>query len=92
MPACMRTKADLTDDLKGMLRDVLAAKAAGQSYARLSRSHGYIDGFMRALIDLDVLTKEELLNVVRDERERAGGPSVESYDPSAASDDATRAA
>ncbi|MFO0678390.1 MAG: hypothetical protein U0169_17770 [Polyangiaceae bacterium] len=89
----MRTKSELTGDLKAMLRDVLAAKAAGQSYGRLSRSHGYIDGFMRALIDLDVVSKDELLEIVRSERERAGGPSVFTYDPMApAGDDRTRAA
>jgi hypothetical protein len=72
----MRTKAEVTADLKQMLGDVFAAKEAGQSYARLARAHGYVDGYMRALLDLEVLSKTELLGLVTGERTRTSGPAL----------------
>jgi hypothetical protein len=72
----MRTKADVVADLRQMLGDVFAAKEAGQSYARLARAHGYVDGYMRACLEQGVLTKAELLEVVSGERERKSGPAI----------------
>ena len=72
----MRTKAEVLTDLQTMLRDVLAAKAAGANQGRIARAHGYVDGYMRALLDLDVVTKKELLEIVAAERERASGPAM----------------
>ena len=40
----MRTKAEVLSELRGMLSSLFAAKAAGQTYARLARAHGYVDG------------------------------------------------
>lgn len=59
-----------------MLKDVFAAKAAGESHGRLARAHGYVDGYMRALLETDVLTKGELLEIVASERERVSGPAI----------------
>lgn len=72
----MREKSELLQDLQTMLRDVFAAKAAGQAYARLARAHGYVDGYMRAILDAELVSKDELLEVVRVERERANGPAL----------------
>jgi hypothetical protein len=72
----MRTKAELMTDLSTMLRDVLAAKAAGGNHGRIARAHGYVDGYMRALLDLDIVTKAELLEIVATEREKASGPAM----------------
>ena len=72
----MRSKGEIVAELRTMLRDVLAVSAAGTRYARIARAHGYVDGYMRALLDLDVVTRAELLEVVTAERERAGGPAV----------------
>ncbi len=72
----MRTKAEVLSELRGMLSDVFAAKAAGQTYAKLARAHGYVDGYMRALLDTDIVTKGELLEVVGGEREKASGPAL----------------
>lgn len=63
-----------------MLRDMLAASASGASGARLARAHGYVDGYMRALLDLGVATRTELLEVVASERERQNGPAVRVMD------------
>ena len=35
-----------------------------------------MDGFMRALLDMGIVTKAELLDVVNVERERSSGPAM----------------
>jgi hypothetical protein len=76
----MRTKSEVLTDLRVMLKDVLAAKAAGGTHQRIARAHGYVDGYMRALLDLEVLGKNELLEIVSAERERASGPAMRLLD------------
>ena len=72
----MRTKSEVIGELKQMLRDVFAAKNAGESYARLARAHGYVDGYMRALIEVGFISREELLVIVGSEREHESGPAI----------------
>jgi hypothetical protein len=87
----MRTKVELLSELQTMLRDVLAAKAAGGNHGRIARAHGYVDGYMRALLDMDVANKTELLELVGQERERASGPAMRvlgEVDPAASPDSA----
>ncbi len=72
----MRTKAEVMTGLQTMLRDVLSAASGGTSYARIARAHGYVDGYMRALIDLGVAEQRELVELVASERERLSGPAV----------------
>jgi hypothetical protein len=76
----MRTRAEVLADLKTMLQDMLTATAAGAVGARLARAHGYVDGYMRALLDLGVATRSELLEVVAIERERVDGPAIRVLD------------
>jgi hypothetical protein len=76
----MQTKAQILDELRGMLRDVFAATATGHAYARVARAHGYVDGFMRAILDTGFATKAELLELVARERERISGPAVSALD------------
>ncbi len=71
-----RGKAEMLSDLRTMLADVFAAKAAGEAYGRLARAHGYVDGYMRALIESGVVDKGELLQLVAAERERSSGPAL----------------
>jgi hypothetical protein len=80
----MRSKAEVMAELRTMLRDVLAAAAGGTRHARVARAHGYVDGYMRALLDLDVATRSELIEVVAAERERLSGPAVRVLEPSSA--------
>jgi hypothetical protein len=72
----MARRVEMISDLKTMLRDMFAASASGAAGARLARAHGYVDGYMRAMLDLGVATKSELLAVVAAERERFAGPAV----------------
>lgn len=72
----MKSKSEVVSELRSMLADVFAAKASGEAYGRLARAHGYVDGFMRALLDMGIVTKAELLEVVNAERERSSGPAM----------------
>ena len=58
------TKAEVLRDLETMLRDVLTASGAVRSYSRMARAHGYVDGFMRGLLDTGFASKAELLEIV----------------------------
>ena len=71
-----KSKDELLSELRGMLRDVFAAQAAGQVHARVARAHGYVDGFMRALLDAGVAGKQELLELVAAERQHISGPAL----------------
>jgi hypothetical protein len=70
------TKDELLSELRGMVRDLFAAQASGQVQARVARAHGYVDGFMRALLDTGACGKLELLELVAVERERLSGPAL----------------
>ncbi|MGO8993947.1 MAG: hypothetical protein ACLQVI_11500 [Polyangiaceae bacterium] len=72
----MRTKAEIVNEVRSMLRDVFVAKSGGETYARLARAHGYVDGYMRALLETGVVSKEELLAIVAAEREQVSGPAM----------------
>jgi hypothetical protein len=72
----MRTGVEMISELKTMLRDMFVASASGAGGARLSRAHGYVDGYMRAMLDLDVASKAQLLALVAAERERFAGPAL----------------
>jgi hypothetical protein len=72
----MKPKAEVISELRTMLADVFAAKEKGEAYGRLARAHGYVDGFMRALLEIGFVTKAELLDIVNEERDRASGPAL----------------
>ena len=69
-------KADLIAELQRLLHDVFVAREKGENYPRLARAHGYVDGYMRALLELGFVTKAELLELVNAERERSSGPAM----------------
>lgn len=72
----MKDRAEVIAELRTMLADVFTAKAQGEAYGRLARAHGYVDGYMRALLELGFVSKEELLDLVNVERERSNGPAI----------------
>ena len=85
----MKTPHVLTDakammtELRSRLRSALKLQHEGVSGAKLAREHGYIDGFMRVLLDTRAVTKSELLAVGADERARASGPATTALDAAA---------
>jgi len=72
----MRNKTEILDELRTMLRDIFTAKAAGETHVRLARAHGYVDGYMRAVLETGLATRNELVEIVAAERERASGPAM----------------
>jgi len=78
------SKSDLLENLRVMLRDVFRLRKEGAAYARLSRAHGYADGYMRVLLEAGLATREELLRLVADERVRADGAATSVLAPEAA--------
>lgn len=75
----MRTKVEIVNELRAMLRDVFVAKSSGETYSRLARAHGYVDGYMRALLETGTVSKEELLTIVAAEREQVSGPAMRAF-------------
>jgi hypothetical protein len=57
--------------LRKLLQDLFEADGRGARRERLARAHGYADGYMRALIDLGLVTEKQLLDIVLQERARA---------------------
>ncbi|WP_394827540.1 hypothetical protein [Pendulispora albinea] len=72
----MRNKTEILGELRTMLRDIFTAKAAGETHVRLARAHGYVDGYMRAMLETGLATRGELVEMVATERERAAGPAI----------------
>jgi hypothetical protein len=77
----MQTRQEVLEELRTMFRNMLAASAAGGNHTRLSRSRGCVDGYMRALLDLGIATRGELLDLIAAERERVNGPAVGIVEP-----------
>ncbi len=68
----MRTKSEMLAELTTMLRDVLATRSDQAAYTRLARAHGYVDGYMRALLESGAISRDELLSLLARERQAAG--------------------
>ena len=86
----MRDRSEVLSELRVMLRDVFSAKSAGETYARLARAHGYVDGYMRALLEVGYVSRDELREIVATEREFVSGPAMRVFQDQ--SDDETAAA
>ena len=69
-------KQELLENLRGMVRDMLRLRSDGGAYAKLARAHGYVDGYMRVLLETGVADSKTLLGLVADERRKFDGPST----------------
>ena len=67
----------LLQTLRGLLGDAFALHQKGAAGARLGRSYGMVDGYMRALVELGIATQKELGVVVVEERTRRLGPATQ---------------
>ena len=72
----MRSKAQMIAELRRVLHDVFVAQEEGSSYVRLARDRGYVDGYMRALLESGQATNKELLEIVACERASVRGPAT----------------
>ena len=73
---CMSTKVALATELRRALGEMLALQAQGGLHPKLSKAQGFVDGYMRAMLDSRMMTQEEMLKLVAEERARARGPST----------------
>ena len=71
-----QSKTELLETLRGMVRDMLRLRSEGGAYAKLSRAHGYVDGYMRVLLETGIADSKTLLGLVADERRKLDGPST----------------
>jgi hypothetical protein len=71
-----KSEADLLDILRSLLRESLRLQSEGGSHARLSQAVGYVDGYVRALIETGVADHATLLAVVRDARAESRGAAT----------------
>jgi hypothetical protein len=70
------SKAEMLENLRALLHDVLRLRTEGVGYAKLARAHGYLDGYMRVLLETGVFSQKELLALIADERRRHDGPAT----------------
>lgn len=70
------SKSEMLETLRAMLRDVFRLRMDGVAYARLARAHGYVDGYMRVLLETGIADKGELLDIVAEERSKVDGPAT----------------
>src|SRR5450432_1458504 len=70
------SKTEILENLRGMLRDVLRLRTEGVAYAKLSRAHGYLDGYMRVLLETGLFSQKELLALIAEERSLHDGPAT----------------
>jgi hypothetical protein len=82
----MRSKADLIAELQRHLHEIFVARQEGVSHPRLSRAQGFVDGYMRALLESGQATKAELLALVAAERARVSGPATRTVEIEPASE------
>ncbi len=62
------SKNELLDRVRALVIDVTKARFEGSAYAKLSRAHGYADGYMRALLDAGIVDRAILLEAVAEAR------------------------
>ena len=77
----------MIQNLRGLLGEAFALHQKGALGARLGRSYGMADGYMRALIDLGLATQKELGVVVVEERTRQLGPATQTLSADAKESD-----
>ena len=59
---------ELKGTLRGLVRKTIETRFSGANYASLAQARGYADGYMRALLDAELLDQKQLLELVNAER------------------------
>jgi hypothetical protein len=70
------SKDALIVELRRLLADAFDNQRRGAQHARIGRAYGYIDGYMRVMIDTGIATDTELLAVVAEARVKHAGPAT----------------
>jgi len=64
------TLDELKGTLRGLVRKTIETRFSGANYASLAQARGYADGYMRALLDAELVDQKQLLDLVNAERRR----------------------
>jgi len=60
----------LMGELRNLLQRAIATKYEGAMQAKKAQTQAYADGYMRALLDADLIERDALMQIVSEERER----------------------
>ncbi len=60
----------LMGEVRNLLKRAIAAKYEGEMHVKKAQAQAYADGYMRALLDADLIERDALMRVVNEERER----------------------
>jgi hypothetical protein len=77
----------LFQTLRGLLGEAFALHQKGAIGSRLGRAYGMADGYMRALLDLELATPNEIRILVVEERAKQLGPATQELSTDPASRD-----
>jgi hypothetical protein len=69
-----KSQAELHDILRSLLRDSLRLHHEGAAGSRLGQADGYVDGFIRALVESGASDHAAILALVREVRREVAGP------------------
>jgi hypothetical protein len=67
-------KAEMMETARKLVRESLELRVQGALGTRVARAQGYADGYMRLMLELDLVAARELLTLVGEERDRVEGP------------------
>lgn len=62
--------SELKTTVRGLVRKTIETRFSGGRYADLAQARGYADGYMRALLDAELIDQSQLLELVAQERRR----------------------
>jgi hypothetical protein len=71
-----QSKAELLENLRGLVQDMLKARREGGAHAKLARANGYVDGYIRVLLETGIADHKALVALVADERRKFDGPAT----------------
>lgn len=67
---------ELLENLRGLVQDMLRLRSGGGAHAKLARAQGYVDGYMRVLLEAQIADHRALLALVAEERRKHDGPAT----------------
>jgi hypothetical protein len=74
------SKSEMLQNLRMLLREAFQLRNRGAAYAKISRAQGYADGYMRMLLDAQIVDQRELLHLIGEERCGIDGPATATVD------------
>jgi hypothetical protein len=67
------SKTEMLAVLRSLVKDMLQLRTEGVAQGKFARAHGYVDGYIRVMLDAGLASERELLDVVLEERRRGAG-------------------